>query len=229
MIVKATLPLFALSPLSLTIRLLILENEILGVQSFTLVRTSSGITGAARTTATNHCAQKGWPLRRNTICFASQTDGTENKEETESMDSIDHTSTYPDETQKAEGVNLPNMFFAKLLSDSSNRAREMEKNSEDEKNSGQGKDELKENSIPSNATLPYTEQIAEYISRPRNEIIDAALVLLSSFVVAVETLPETALPDFLSPTILNATEAALSYFFCLGYLLRWVHLLLLSL
>ncbi len=69
--------------------------------------------------------------------------------------------------------------------------------------------------------LPYSKEISEFISKPQSELIDAGLVLLSSFIVAIDTLPQTSLPDFLNPTIIYTVEELLSYFFGIGYLLRW--------
>mmetsp|Transcript_30133 Transcript_30133/g.39686 ORF Transcript_30133/g.39686 Transcript_30133/m.39686 type:complete len:423 (+) Transcript_30133:1-1269(+) len=68
--------------------------------------------------------------------------------------------------------------------------------------------------------LPYAKRIADYVSLPKNELIDAGLVLLSSFAVAIGTLPTTILPQFISTGIFYLEEF-LSYFFCFGFILRW--------
>jgi voltage-gated potassium channel len=68
--------------------------------------------------------------------------------------------------------------------------------------------------------LPRADEIANFISKPQNELIDAGLVLLSSFIVALETLPSSTLPQF-TPSILYHAESFLSYFFCIGFFLRW--------
>ena len=69
-------------------------------------------------------------------------------------------------------------------------------------------------------TLAYAKEIADYISRPQSELIDAGLVLLSSFTVAVGTLPQATLPEFLV-TGIPYFEEFLSYYFYFGFLLRW--------
>lgn len=69
--------------------------------------------------------------------------------------------------------------------------------------------------------LPFGKEISDYISKPQSELIDAGLVLLSCFIVAIDTLPQASLPNFLTPTIIYNIEELLSYFFCIGYILRW--------
>jgi len=68
--------------------------------------------------------------------------------------------------------------------------------------------------------LPYTKEISDFISTPQLELIDTGLVLLSSFLVAVGTLPAASLPGLFS-TASFEVEEFLSYVFCFGFFLRW--------
>lgn len=91
---------------------------------------------------------------------------------------------------------------------------------------GNNETEIKSESIEENESdlhtmnLPYAQEISDYISRPQSELIDTGLVLLSSFLVAVGTLPYGTVPESISPVAFGVEEA-LSYFFCFGFFLRW--------
>ena len=112
--------------------------------------------------------------------------------------------------------NRPAMFFAKTPSQTT---KHEDDNIKVPSSGGIVQSETPEEG-KTTSSLPYAEKIAEYISRPQNELIDAGLVLLSSFVVAILTLPPSTLPDFLA-TASVTVEEILSYFFCFGFLLRW--------
>jgi len=69
--------------------------------------------------------------------------------------------------------------------------------------------------------LPFSNDISDFILNPQSDLIDAGLVLLSSFTVAISTLPEESLSNILNPMVIYNVQEVLSYFFCIGYLLRW--------
>jgi voltage-gated potassium channel len=69
-------------------------------------------------------------------------------------------------------------------------------------------------------TLPFGKEIADLLSQPQAELVDAGLVLLSSFLVAIGTLPAQSLPDFISTGFFEIEEV-LSCFFCFGFFMRW--------
>jgi|AntRauTorckE5430_2_1112549.scaffolds.fasta_scaffold04535_1 voltage-gated potassium channel len=68
--------------------------------------------------------------------------------------------------------------------------------------------------------LPFAKDISDIITLPQSELTDAGLVLLSSFLVAVGTLPTGTFPDFISKMSFDIEEG-LSIFFCFGFFLRW--------
>jgi len=69
-------------------------------------------------------------------------------------------------------------------------------------------------------TLPFGKEIADLLNKPQSELIDAGLVLLSSLLVAIGTLPATSVPDFISTEAFQIEEV-LSCFFCFGFFMRW--------
>jgi len=68
--------------------------------------------------------------------------------------------------------------------------------------------------------LPYGKEISDIITLPQSELIDAGLVILSSFLVALGTLPPETFPVFMS-TMSFDIEEGLSIFFCFGFFVRW--------
>mmetsp|Transcript_15439 Transcript_15439/g.29125 ORF Transcript_15439/g.29125 Transcript_15439/m.29125 type:complete len:521 (-) Transcript_15439:45-1607(-) len=68
--------------------------------------------------------------------------------------------------------------------------------------------------------LPFAKEISDLILKPQSELIDIGLVLLSSFIVALGTLPAKSLPNIVF-SVCNDIELVLSYFFCFGFFLRW--------
>jgi Ion channel. len=69
-------------------------------------------------------------------------------------------------------------------------------------------------------SLPFAKAISEFILKPQSELIDIGLVLMSSFIVALGTLPANTLPDIVF-SVCNQVEQVLSLFFCFGFFLRW--------
>jgi hypothetical protein len=116
----------------------------------------------------------------------------------------------------------PSMFFAKSL-ENSTKANENEEHSGERLKFGETNLSSEDSNFEvetKTATLPYAKEIAVYISRPQSELIDAGLVLLSSFTVAVGTLPATELPESLA-TVSFHVQDILSYFFFFGFIIRW--------
>lgn len=72
----------------------------------------------------------------------------------------------------------------------------------------------------STRSLPFAKAMSEFILKPQSELIDIGLVLMSSFIVALGTLPAKTLPDIVFSAC-NDIEQVLSYFFCFGFFLRW--------
>jgi voltage-gated potassium channel len=68
--------------------------------------------------------------------------------------------------------------------------------------------------------LPYTHELQELISSPQLEIFDAFLVLLSSFAVALSTLPADSFPTS-SFVLLEYLENALGIYFFSAFFVRW--------
>lgn len=73
---------------------------------------------------------------------------------------------------------------------------------------------------PDENFLPYTSELQELISSPQLEILDSFLVLLSSFTVALSTLPKESLP---APSfiLLDYLETGLGVFFFSAFFIRW--------
>jgi voltage-gated potassium channel len=75
-----------------------------------------------------------------------------------------------------------------------------------------------EQEAPQGIKLPFTRQIKRFLKKPTTEILEAFLVLISTVLVAVDTL------DGLSPFVyksISHVQDVLAYTFCLDFILRW--------
>ena len=123
------------------------------------------------------------------------------------------------ETQKVDAndndndnAKANNMYFAKQFID-----KDVRKNGKIE----QEKETAMATVSSPSTTLPYAKELTELITSPQIELIDTGLVLLSSFLVAVGTLPSTTLPQPIFNLGIFLENNILSYIFGVGFFVRW--------
>ena len=68
--------------------------------------------------------------------------------------------------------------------------------------------------------LPFSNEISTFFISPQVEILDLLLILLSSFFVAIGTLPASTLPHGFDQVIIFGSDA-LTYMFGIAFFLRW--------
>lgn len=118
-----------------------------------------------------------------------------------------------------EKKTAPNMFYAKVSrKEKSERAYEVDVDKS--KTATDVDDKTMQESSEEKLVLPYTYELQELISSPQLEIFDAFLVLLSSFAVALSTLPTESFPAS-SFVLLQYLENALGIYFFSAFFVRW--------
>lgn len=118
-----------------------------------------------------------------------------------------------------EKETTPNMFYAKI-----SKQEKVQKNYEVDKDKSVREtvvdckvvQEVSEEKLD----FPYASELLELISSPQLEIFDAFLVLLSSFAVALSTLPSESFPPS-SFILLEYLENALGIYFFSAFFVRW--------
>jgi voltage-gated potassium channel len=116
---------------------------------------------------------------------------------------------------------IPEMFFATVAKSEKKKNRQSDESAVIDNHTSTNQFGREAQNAATHEGPPYSRELANIIFRPEIELFDTGLVLLSSFIVAVSTLPATTIPESLFNGCIFLEDNILSYFFGIAFFVRW--------